>query len=174
MEALLEPALGPLESFVDTLTVEPPSQSILVSNVTGHVVGQSELLDGAYWSRHARSPVAFAGGVRTLADLSVDAIVEIGPHSVLGPMASLFWPEQADARNDTTPVVFASLRRPPRGEVTPESGFVEAVAMAYEAGLDISFSGLFAGDARRKVTLPSYPSNVLDTGLKQRNAAAPP
>ena len=74
---LLEPALGPLEAFVDTLTVEPPSQSILVSNVTGHVVGQSELLDGAYWSRHARSPVAFASGVRTLAGLSVDAIVEI-------------------------------------------------------------------------------------------------
>ena len=154
---LLEPAQGPLEAYVNTLDVQPPAQATLISNVTGRVVGQNEPMDGAYWSRHARAPVAFASGVRTLAELGVDAIVEIGPHSVLGPMASLCWPEPAGTRNGGAPVVFTSLRRPPRGEAEPESGFVEAVAAAYEAGLDISFTGLFAGEARRKVSLPSYP-----------------
>ena len=154
---LLEPARRPLEAFVNTLDVQPPTHATLVSNVTGRVVGRNEPMDGAYWSRHARAPVAFASGVSTLAELGVDAIMEIGPHSVLGPMASLCWPEQADGQNAIAPAVFASLRRPPRGDTEPESGFVEAVAAAYEAGLDISFAGLFAGEARRKVSLPSYP-----------------
>ena len=32
-----------------------------------------------------------------------------------------------------------------------------AVAGAYEAGLDISFEGLFAGETRRRISLPGYP-----------------
>ena len=36
-------------------------------------------------------------------------------------------------------------------------GFVAAVAAAWEAGLDVTFSGLFAGEARRRIGLPTYP-----------------
>ncbi|MYK62308.1 MAG: SDR family NAD(P)-dependent oxidoreductase, partial [Chloroflexi bacterium] len=51
------------------------------------------------------------------------------------------------------------LRRPPRDGASPdgETSFVDAVADAYKAGLDISFEGLFAGESRRKVALPTYP-----------------
>ena len=87
-------------------------------------------------------------------------MVELGPHAVLGPMATLAWPESATSREATAPpVVLASLRRPPRdgSSSAPESGFIDAVAEAYEAGLDISFEGLFAGETRRRISLPSYP-----------------
>ena len=36
-------------------------------------------------------------------------------------------------------------------------GFTAAVAKAYEAGLDIDFEGLFAGETRRRIALPGYP-----------------
>ena len=36
-------------------------------------------------------------------------------------------------------------------------GSVEAVAKAYEAGLDVDFAGLFAGERRRRISLPGYP-----------------
>ncbi|MDE2838208.1 MAG: acyltransferase domain-containing protein [Chloroflexota bacterium] len=42
-------------------------------------------------------------------------------------------------------------------ELDLNHGFVEAVAGAYEAGLPLSFPGLFAGESRRRVTLPGYP-----------------
>ena len=155
--ALMEPAMAPLEAFVNALTVAPPTRATLVSNVTGRVVGEDEVLGGSYWSGHARAPVAFASGVKTLAELGVDAIVEIGPHSVLGPMASLCWPEPVGDRDDAAPAVLASLLRPPRGEIQPERDFVEAVAAAYESGMDISFAGLFSGEMRRRVSVPSYP-----------------
>ena len=156
--ALLDPALEPLEAFLVSLTVKPPTRAALVSNLTGQSVGPEELLDGAYWRRHARQPVAFASGVKALAELGVDAVVEIGPHSVLGPMAAMCWPEQASGASAApAPVILASLLRPARGETKPESGFAEAVAAAYEAGLEMSLKGLFTGEARRKVSLPSYP-----------------
>ena len=157
--ALLDPALDGLEAYLDGVTVGPPTFT-LISNVTGGVVEPGMALDGAYWRRHAREPVAYAGGVRTMADLGVDLVVEIGPHSVLGPMAMAAWPESNQRQGDSgLPVVLASLRRPARDGSTsePESGFVDAVAEAYEAGMDISFEGLFAGESRRRVSLPGYP-----------------
>ena len=42
-------------------------------------------------------------------------------------------------------------------ELDPDDGFAEMVARAYEAGLPLSFPGLFAGESRRRVSLPGYP-----------------
>ena len=152
--ALVEPALDGLAASLDGVAIESPSLTV-ISNLTGRAVEPGMALDAGYWRRHARQPVAFAGGVRAMAELGVDLVVEIGPHAVLGPMATLAWPEDAaDA-----PAVLASLRRPPRNGSSPEpeSSFIDAVAEAYEAGLQVSFEGLFAGESRRRVSLPSYP-----------------
>ena len=44
-------------------------------------------------------------------------------------------------------------------EIGPEApgDFAAAVAKAYEAGLEINFEGLFAGETRRRISLPGYP-----------------
>ncbi len=155
--ALVEPALDPLESVVADLATAPPMLP-LVSNVTGRVLKPGETLDCNYWRKHARQAVEFAGGVNNLAALGVDLVVEIGPHSVLGPMVSMAWPESiGGGQPSLSPVVLSSLLRPPKGAGEPEEGFVNAVARAYEAGVDISFPGLFSGESRRRVSLPSYP-----------------
>ena len=157
--ALVEPALDKLESSLDGVAIGPPTLT-LVSNLTGMAVEHGMALDATYWRRHARQPVAFADGVRALADLGVDLVVEIGPHAVLGPMATLAWPESVSSPDATeAPVVLASLRRPPKNGSSPEpeSSFIDAVAEVYEAGLDITFEGLFAGEMRRRISLPSYP-----------------
>ena len=39
----------------------------------------------------------------------------------------------------------------------PGASFARAVGGAYEAGLPVSFPGLFAGERRRRVALPTYP-----------------
>ena len=157
--ALVDPALDRLEASLDGVPIGTPTLT-LISNLTGQAVESGMALGAAYWRRHARQPVAFADGVRAMADLGVDLVIEIGPHAVLGPMATLAWPEPASGRDAFgAPAVLASLRRPPRDGSTSEaeSSFIDAVADAYEAGLDISFEGLFAGETRRKISLPSYP-----------------
>ncbi|MDE2817330.1 MAG: polyketide synthase dehydratase domain-containing protein [Chloroflexota bacterium] len=75
-------------------------------------------------------------------------------------MTTLAWPDAASNQDAVgTPVVLSSLRRPPRDGSSPESenSFVDAVAAAYEAGLEVSFAGLFAGETRRRISLPGYP-----------------
>ncbi|MCY3700312.1 MAG: SDR family NAD(P)-dependent oxidoreductase [Gemmatimonadetes bacterium] len=157
--ALIEPALDELEAAVNEIAPSPPAPSVpLVSNITGHLLDPDARMDAAYWRRHAREPVAFRASVETLAEMGVDAVVEIGPHAVLGPVVSMIWPASAPAGS---PPVLASLRRPPRDAEEPpidtSGGFTEAVAGAWEAGLDIEFAGLFAGEERRRITLPGYP-----------------
>ena len=181
--ALVDPILDALEGSLEGVAVASPSLAV-VSNLTGRPVESGHTLDGAYWRRHAREAVAFARGVESLAELGVDLVVEIGPRSVLGPMALSAWPESPQT---PTPAVISTLSPPPagtpaappvggdfaeagdavsRGTANLEAGdaaappgrdFVEAVAGAYEAGLPIRFEGLFAGERRRRISVPGYP-----------------
>src|SRR5262249_60953659 len=58
-----------------------PPRIALVSNVTGKVV--QDLTNAEYWAEHARTPVQFAAGVRTLHDIGITHFVEVGPAAVL-------------------------------------------------------------------------------------------
>ncbi|MDE0622803.1 MAG: beta-ketoacyl synthase N-terminal-like domain-containing protein, partial [Bryobacterales bacterium] len=174
--ALVEPALGELEACFADIAVKPPSLAV-VSNVTGRAVAADDAMDGSYWRRHAREPVAFARGVKTLAELGVDLVVEIGPRPVLAGLLAAAWPDSAEM---AAPTALASLR-PPTGSSAEGDGGVDlarAVADAYEAGLPVRFAGLFAGEARRRISLPSYPFQRerywLEPAKRRRAAAGHP
>ena len=172
--ALVEPALDALEASLDGLGINSPSIPV-ISNVTGRVAEPEMTLDAAYWRRHAREPVAFAGAVRTMAELGVDLVVEIGPRPVLGRMAVSVWPDSAPP-----PRVISSLSPPYDGGRAsgPEGGFVNAVARAYEAGPAIRFDGLFAGESRCRISVPDYPfqreRHWLETPKRRRRTAGHP
>ena len=175
--ALTEPALDDLEAALAGVAIAPPSLTF-VSTLTGRAIGPGTALDGTYWRRQTREPVAFRSAVATLAELGVEAIVELGPHAVLGPMVVLAWPEPAGSAG--SPAVLSSLRRPGRQVSEEEAGdaFVAAVARAYETGLPISFPGLFAGESRRRISLPGYPfqreSHWIRAPKRRRLAAGHP
>ncbi len=153
---LVEPALDDLEAVFADIDVSAAEITIL-SNLTGAPLGDGERLDGAYWRRHARSPVAFRASVETLAELGVDAVIELGPHSVLGPLVSLNWPQRPGIV--AAPVVLQSVLRPSFDGSEPEraDAYVRAVAGAYEAGLPVDLASLFTGEERRKISVPGYP-----------------
>ena len=173
--ALVEPALDDLEEVVASLDVSAPSCG-LVSSMTGRPADPDVPLDGSYWRRQARAPVAFRDSVESLADLGVEIVVEIGPNAVLGPMVLMCWPEDA-----AQPLSVASLRRPPSGQPADPaapSGFIEAVAQIYESGLTVSFDGLFSGESRRRISLPGYPfehrRHWVDGARRRRSAGGHP
>ena len=151
---LVEPMLDKLDDIVSDMAIVSPSLT-LVSNVTGQVLKPGELQDSAYWRRHTREPVAFAPSIETLSDLGVDLIIEVGPHAVLSTMATLSWPDTSGG----PPVALSSLLRPSSkvSQAEADQAFTAAVAKAYEAGLSVSFSGLFSGETRRRKPLPDYP-----------------
>ena len=155
--AMIEPMMDDLEEALSQLTFASPSLPF-VSNLSGQTVDVGEVLDATYWRRQMRAPVAFRTCVETLAELQVNAVIEIGPHAVLGPMTALAWPNTGKVAE---PAVVSSIMRPATGEEPPAQGsgggFLEAVAATYETGLPLRFEGLFAGEARRRIVLPGYP-----------------
>ena len=157
--ALVEPVLDDLETQINEIVPTPTPPSLpLISNITGQLLSKGEKMDANYWRRHARNPVAFHKSIETLAEMGVDVVIEIGPHAVLGPVVSMNWPEAASSR---TPKIIHSLVRPSidaeEQTFDTSGGFTTAVAEAYEAGIDISFESLFAGETRRRISLPGYP-----------------
>ncbi len=174
--ALVEPALDDLEEVVASLAVSAPSCG-LVSSMTGRLVDPAVPLDGSYWRRQARAPVAFRDSVESLAEFGAEIVVEIGPHAVIGPMVLMCWPTDVP----TQPLSVASLRRPPSGQSDGRdvgTGFMEAVARVYESGATVSFEGLFAGEARRRIALPGYPfehrRHWVDGARRRRSAGGHP
>ncbi|MYA20573.1 MAG: SDR family NAD(P)-dependent oxidoreductase [Chloroflexi bacterium] len=169
---LLDPMLPELEASADAIDTRPPGTEF-VSNIDGEVRDAGVALDGAYWSRHVRQPVAFADSVKTLSEIGVDTVIEIGPHAVLGPMIEMIWPQPPGTPGAA--VVIPTMQRPEeRGGSEAASSFTEAVAEAYTAGLDLSFEGLFTGEERRRVSIPGYPfqrSSYWFTAPRQRRAA---
>ena len=153
--AMIEPALDGLEASIRDIPFAP-STITLLSNVTGAAVAPDAILDAAYWRRHARERVQFRSCVEELAALGVDAVVELGPHAVLGPMTQLAWPGSAGTE---PPAVVASLsaRVRTRRLPTPRTRSLPAVGAAYEAGIQVQLEALFAGESRRRVSLPGYP-----------------
>ncbi|MDX3733888.1 acyltransferase domain-containing protein, partial [Streptomyces caniscabiei] len=81
---LMEPVLGEFRRVVGSLEFgRVRSGVVVVSGLTGGVVGSGELGDPGYWVRHAREAVRFADGVGVVRGLGVGTLVEVGPHAVL-------------------------------------------------------------------------------------------
>ena len=147
------------EAALEGVTFGTPTVG-LVSGLTGRVMDPDQALDGAYWHRQAAgAPLAIDVCAKTLAVLDVDVVIEIGPDAVLAPPLAEAWPKTGE--NAAAPMLLASQRQSSGGEEetagSADSAFVEAVALAYEAGLGVSLAGLFAGETRRRVSLPGYP-----------------
>ena len=174
---LMDPALGRIDAALRSISVRKPSVP-LVSNLTGRAIRKGEPLDAGYWRRQAREPVAFSDGVASLAAMGIEVVIEVGPRPVLGPLVDACWPETRPEENgqpdpervprSSLPVVISSLGRSSvksgiqagpssSGATEADPTFAAAVAQAYESGTAISFEGLFVGEERRRVSLPTYP-----------------
>ena len=158
--AMLEPVLEDFGAALAGLGFQEPSVPI-VSNLTGGLAGPGEI-DAGYWVRHARRPVRFFDGLRTLAELDVDVLVEIGPDRTLANLATAAGLVPAGG-------AAASLRRG-----TPERGaLLGVVRTAYLAGQDFRWRRVHAGTEPRHAPAPRYPFDDTRYWAAARPAARP-
>ena len=148
-----EPAPDALRTALADVALAPPSL-VLVSGATGHVLETDSVVEPDYWLSRVRQRAAPGSHLAACAAVEVETVVEIGPRS--RPSAFPAGVRPARARDAQGPAVLCSLRKDAPTNAMG-GGFVEAVADAYEAGLEISFNGLFGGEARRRISLPVYP-----------------
>ena len=151
-----------LDAALADIEFRPPSIA-LVSGVTGRLVGSEEMPEAACGLRNVREAATHGRCIRTLVERGIEVVVEIGPCGSVGPMIASHWPDSAgnDERvgnGDGGPVMLSGPQADGDGSApNGDTGFVRAVAGAYEAGLPIAFAGLFAGETRRRISVPGYP-----------------
>ncbi|MGV4988922.1 SDR family NAD(P)-dependent oxidoreductase [Streptomyces sp. NRAIS4] len=138
---LMDPMLEEFAQVVRALTFQQP-QIPVVSNLTGRLAGP---YTPEYWVRHVREAVRFADGVRTLHDLGVTTLVEIGPGGVLSALA------QGCLGDDGTDIVTVPALRADRPE---RAALVAAVSELHAHGVSPDWHAYFPG--ARRVDLPTY------------------
>lgn len=142
---LMEPMLEPFERVAAEM--EPRSAEILwISNLTGRPFAPGETPGPAYWRRHAREPVRFAEGIRTLREAEHDLFLEIGPRATLLALGSR-------CLREGDGVWLPSLRH---GQEDWQQ-MLGSLASLYVHGAVVDWAELDRGRAHSRVALPTYP-----------------
>ncbi|HET9620458.1 MAG TPA: type I polyketide synthase, partial [Kofleriaceae bacterium] len=147
--AMLDPAVAPLVATVARTPLAPPSLRY-ISNVTGTWITAGEATDPAYYGRHLRSAVRFGPGLAQVMRDEPDAIVlEVGAGQSLTSLA------RASGAVQPTTRAIASLpaAKGPASDLPPVA---QAIASLWTMGAEIDLAAVFAGQARRRVPLPTY------------------
>ncbi len=121
-----------------------------ISSVTGREVRSTEILDNAYWQQLATNTSALSPDAIDAVAAGTDLTLGLGPRANSDSMLP-------PTPHSDRPIVLASGR--PRPDADAGNGaldFLEAVAAAYEAGVSVAFTGLFAGEERRRIAIPGY------------------
>ncbi len=160
---LPEPALERLEAAASHVAIQA-AQRTLICNVTGRPLPAGQLLDAAYWRQHAREPVQFHASIQSLAAMEVEVLLELGPQSVLLPLAEESWPTSSPR-----PTCVSSLCR--HGNHAQE--LVHTVAELYVAGVSIDWAGWDAPWHRERLSLPTYPFQRQRYWLANPQSSAP-
>jgi acyl transferase domain-containing protein len=128
-----------------SVTLRPPTTP-LVSNVTGRFLTDAEATDPSYWGRQVLAPVRFAEGLRTLAGLGKQVLVELGPGRSLCDLATA----------QGFPTAVPSL---PGAKSTKDDLEValDSLARLWVAGQPVTWAALHEGTPRRRIALPTYP-----------------
>jgi pimaricinolide synthase PimS1 len=137
----LDAVLPDLRKVAEAITYAAPRVPI-VSNISGLVA--DDLCSPDYWVAHARQPVRFMDGIRTLRREGVTAFLELGPDGALTALAR----DCLDDRATTAPV----LRK---GQPEPRA-LLAGLAEMHVHGVTVDWAALYAGLSPRRVELPTY------------------
>ncbi|HSK77095.1 MAG TPA: beta-ketoacyl synthase N-terminal-like domain-containing protein [Thermoanaerobaculia bacterium] len=147
--AMMEPAVAAFTEIARRVEMNPPSIPYL-SNVTGTWVTPDDLADPGYWARHMHQTVRFAEGVAELLESPDRLFVEVGPGGTLGTLVK----QHPDAPAGL--VTVSALRSAAEGRSDLEH-LLAAVGRLWTSGAQVDWTGLWAGERRLRVELPTYP-----------------
>ena len=145
--AMMDPMIGPFAEHVNRITLAEP-RIPYVSTVTGELIRPEEATSPVYWARHAREPVRFAAGIKTLTASASPILLEVGPGNTLATLASL------TARNCAGRIV-GSLPDA-TGQPADDEAILAALGKLWISGISPDWRAV-ADEPRARVPLPTYP-----------------
>ena len=140
MDSMLEE----FHSIAQTCTFRKPKIPI-VSNLTGQLATEAELMSAKYWVDHVRGAVRFVDGMKSLASTGVTALIEVGPRGVLCGMGA--------ACVDGDAIALIPSHRKIEDETTT---LLKAMGAYFAEGFSPALVKPFDGSSPQFVTLPTY------------------
>ena len=139
---LLDPMLAGLASAASAIPMRAPRLPI-VSNLHGRAASDA-FVTPSYWADHARQPVRFHDGLRSLVEGGYRIFLEIGPAPVLAGLGRRSFSEAG--------VAWLSSVRKTRGEAAQ---MMETLGELYVRGVDPDWRAFHADRPGRRVELPT-------------------
>ena len=147
--AMMDPILAEFAQIVRSVPLSAPALPF-VSNVSGTWITDAEATDPHYWAGHLRSSVRFAEGLKTLLADPNRLLLEVGPSVVLAPLV-----RQHPAKLAAHAVV--SSLDGGKKKLPSDAAFLFTAGRLWLSGLPIDWNQAACGQARRRVSLPTYP-----------------
>uniref|UniRef100_UPI0028DC35D5 type I polyketide synthase n=1 Tax=Streptomyces stackebrandtii TaxID=3051177 RepID=UPI0028DC35D5 len=143
---------GMLDAFqqvAEGLTYQEPRIPV-VSTLTGRLATGDDLRTAAYWTNQVRGAVRYGDAVKTLSDLGVTTLLELGPDGALSAMTDGVRPEGAQDAMTAVP----ALRR---GRPEVET-LLAALGLLHTRGVQVDWPAYYGdgGGDRPHVDLPTY------------------
>ncbi|MCP4663875.1 MAG: KR domain-containing protein, partial [bacterium] len=135
------------------------------SNRTESWVSDQEAVDPGYWARPAPSTGHSTAALAQLACDPQQILLELGPGEMLAALAQ----EPSDERD-----AFASMRSPEDAASSDVAVLLTALGRLWLAGREIEWPRFFAGQSRRRVSLPTYPFARHSYWIEPQERTEPP
>ncbi|HWN68802.1 MAG TPA: amino acid adenylation domain-containing protein, partial [Haliangium sp.] len=146
---MLDPILPAFGALTRTIKFSKPSIPFL-SNVTGTWITDEDATSPEYWVRHLRSTVQFSANLEALLSDKDLAVLEVAPGQTLSSLT------RAHPSAGLGRPIFNSLRHP--NETVSDVAFLLGViGKLWMSGVEIDWKAFYAGEERRRVSLPTYP-----------------
>ncbi len=164
---MLDPVMDEFGAYLRSITLSKPKIA-WVSNRTGTWVTDAQATDPQYWVDHLRGTVRFADGVATLAAEPGRVFLEVGPGKTLSSLARM---------NPAVSALQASINvlRHADELVADDAFLLGVTGRLWAAGGQLDIAGLFGGEQRRRVSLPTYAFQgqkyFIDPGTRQEGVA---
>jgi acyl transferase domain-containing protein/acyl carrier protein len=146
---MMEPMIAEFVALAGRVELRAPKIPY-VSNVTGNWITAPEATDPQYWGRHLRETVRFAAGMNALVKDGARVLVEVGPGQTLTTLSRM-------CVGQDSPHALVSTVRAQQDGVGDAAHLLKALGKLWIAGQKINWSGLYAGEQRYRVPLPTYP-----------------
>ncbi|MCS3796551.1 amino acid adenylation domain-containing protein [Niastella sp. OAS944] len=146
---LVAPVLDEFKNYLDTLTLQEPGIPFL-SNVTGDWISAADATSSLYWCRHLSQTVLFGDDLQKVAAISQAVVVEVGPGNDLSVLLQRLLPQDRKAK------VISTVRNA-TGKKHDSDFLLQKIGQLSTLGYTINWKHFYAGENRRKISLPTYP-----------------
>lgn len=158
---MLDPVIAPFTNVLEKINYHPPRIPFL-SNVSGKWVVPSEVVEPAYWARHANHTVRFNDGLHSLwSEGSDKTLLEVGPGLTISTLAT----QHPSRDKKAKPTAISSLR-PQYNNRDDMAYLYDALGKLWVRGYRIDWQKHDEGGKRGRVPLPTYPFERRNFWLK--------